>query len=153
MNIRRQTMAAGQPDDATLEQWLTMAFAHMQQPGEVAICIVDEAESAELNKRFRGKVGPTNVLSFPSVAEEDLPPELATELNAELGDLIICAAVVEREASEQDKALEAHWAHMLVHGYLHLLGFDHIDPAQAELMEAQEIEILQKMGYPDPYKS
>ena len=153
MNIRRETTAAQQPNDAAIEHCVSMVLAHTNRLGEVAVCIVDEQTSAELNQRYRDKSGPTNVLSFPALAEGDLPEALAAELTSELGDLVICAAVVQREAEEQGKSLEAHWAHMIVHGVLHLLGFDHIQTSDAEQMEAQEIEILQKMGYPDPYNT
>jgi probable rRNA maturation factor len=105
-------------------------------------------ESQELNHQYRGKNKPTNVLSFPFEIPEHLPEGVEIEL---LGDLIICAPVVEREAQEQNKALLAHWAHMTLHGCLHLLGYDHIEDKEAEEMESLEIEILQKMGFPNPY--
>lgn len=112
---------------------------------EISLRIVDVEEGAELNRQWRQKKGPTNVLSFPS----DLPPELEVSL---LGDLVVCAPVVEREASEQNKTLQAHWAHMIVHGTLHLLGYDHIEDSDAEDMEALETVIVQNLGFPDPYK-
>lgn len=105
---------------------------------------MDEAESRDLNNTYRGKDKPTNVLSFPFEA----PPEVELPL---LGDLIICRQVVEREAAEQEKTVEEHWAHMVVHGSLHLLGYDHIEDSEAEEMEALETEIMQSMGYADPY--
>ncbi|EEQ20787.1 metalloprotease [Yersinia intermedia ATCC 29909] len=113
---------------------------------EVTVRLVDEAESHELNLTYRGKDKPTNVLSFPFEA----PPEIELPL---LGDLIICRQVVEQEAIEQEKALLAHWAHMVVHGSLHLLGYDHIVDDEAEEMESIETEIMQSLGYPDPYIS
>jgi len=106
---------------------------------------VDAAESQALNRRFRGKDRPTNVLSFPA----DLPPELELPL---LGDLVVCREVVEAEAAEQGKPAEAHWAHMVVHGTLHLLGYDHETAEGAEAMEALEAEILSEFGWPDPYQ-
>ena len=112
---------------------------------EISLLIVDETEGAELNRQWRGKDGPTNVLSFPS----DLPAELNLPL---LGDLIICAPVVEKEAMAQKKSLDAHWAHMVVHGTLHLLGYDHVVDAEAQEMEALETRILKQLGYPDPYQ-
>ena len=107
--------------------------------------IVDEQESAELNEQYRHKSGPTNILSFPV----DLPEGI--ELNL-LGDLVICAPVLEKEALEQEKLLAHHWAHIIVHGVLHLLGYDHIDETQAELMENKEIAILNKLNINNPYR-
>ena len=112
----------------------------------MTVRIVDEAESNELNLTYRGKDKPTNVLSFPFEA----PPGLELPL---LGDLVICRQVVEREAQEQGKPLMAHWAHMVVHGSLHLLGYDHIEDEEAEEMEALERDIMQELGFADPYQS
>ena len=106
-----------------------------KQVKELTIRVVDEAESQELNGTYRGKEKPTNVLSFPFEAPEHVELSL-------LGDLVICAPVVEREASEQKKSLEAHWAHMVVHGVLHLQGYDHVNDTDAEVMEGLEIAIL-----------
>jgi probable rRNA maturation factor len=107
--------------------------------------VVGAAESRELNARWRGKDKPTNVLSFPSGAA--IPGEAAMEL----GDIVICAPVVAREAREQGKAPRAHWAHMIVHGTLHLLGFDHEREHEARRMEAREVAILESFGYSSPY--
>ena len=107
--------------------------------------MVDTEEMATLNRAYRGKEGPTNVLSFPY----DLPPEAGLAL---LGDIVICAPVVAREAREQGKTLDAHWAHMTVHGALHLLGYDHIDEHEAAAMEALETDILARLDYPCPYR-
>ena len=106
--------------------------------------VVAPAESKRLNRSYRGKDRPTNVLSFPASAAE-------RELASALGDVVICAAVVAREAREQGKPLTAHWAHMVVHGTLHLLGYDHERPRAAGVMEALEVEILRRFGYHDPY--
>ena len=133
------------PEQTDLEQWVAAAVAQHRDEAEVSVLIVDTEEGAELNEQWRGKQGATNVLSFPS----GLPAELNLPL---LGDLIICAPVVEREAQEQSKALQAHWAHMMIHGTLHLLGYDHIIEAEAEEMEALETKILAELGYPDPYQ-
>ena len=111
---------------------------------EVSVRIVDEAEMQNLNRDYRGRDKPTNVLAF----EAGLPAELGLP---DLGDVIICRDVVHREASEQRKPLDAHWAHMVVHGTLHLLGFDHADDPQASEMEAAEVQILAGLGYSDPY--
>ena len=133
------------PALSDLQSWATAAVDQRREEAEISLLIVDEAEGAELNLQWRNKSGPTNVLSFPS----DLPAELGLPL---LGDLIICAPVVAREALEQKKSLNSHWAHMMVHGTLHLLGFDHIDDDQAEEMESLETDILARIGYPDPYQ-
>ena len=133
------------PALSDLQNWATAAVDQRREEAEISLLIVDEAEGAELNLQWRNKSGPTNVLSFPS----DLPAELGLPL---LGDLIICAPVVAREALEQKKSLNSHWAHMMVHGTLHLLGFDHIDDDQAEEMESLETDILARIGYPDPYQ-
>ena len=123
----------------------------------LGIRIVDEDESAELNHTYRDKPGPTNVLSFP-FDMPDLPAALAATENEEiptklLGDLVICAPVVAREAAEQGKPLPAHWAHMVVHGVLHLLGYDHLDKAEAAEMEGLEQRLLAELGVGDPYAS
>ncbi|MBW3759251.1 rRNA maturation RNase YbeY [Aeromonas jandaei] len=136
----------GLPSVAQLQGWLDGTILGFQQEAEVTVRIVDEAESNELNLTYRGKDKPTNVLSFPFEA----PPGLELPL---LGDLVICRQVVEREAQEQGKPLMAHWAHMVVHGSLHLLGYDHIEDEEAEEMEALERDIMQELGFADPYQS
>lgn len=134
------------PKPAELKRWASSALGDAVR-GELTLRIVDEDESAELNSRYRGKKGPTNVLSFgaePAAApsgEELLP----------YGDVVICAAVVAREAREQGKRLAAHWAHMVVHGALHLQGYDHENSRDAGIMEARERALLAKLGFPDPY--
>ncbi|MCQ1059477.1 rRNA maturation RNase YbeY [Photobacterium sp. DNB23_23_1] len=135
---------SGMPSEAQFQQWLDAAVTPFQADAELTIRLVDEEESQTLNHDYRGKDKPTNVLSFPFEA----PPGVELEL---LGDLIICRQVVEKEAKEQDKPLNAHWAHMVVHGSLHLLGYDHIEDDEAEEMEGLETEIMQQMGYADPY--
>ncbi|MBQ4665652.1 rRNA maturation RNase YbeY [Aeromonas hydrophila] len=134
----------GLPNEAQLQGWLDGTILGFQQEAEVTVRIVDEAESNELNLTYRGKDKPTNVLSFPFEA----PPGLELPL---LGDLVICRQVVEHEAAEQGKPLMAHWAHMVVHGSLHLLGYDHIEDDEAEEMEALERDIMQELGFADPY--
>jgi probable rRNA maturation factor len=134
------------PEEDDLRRWICAALAE-RTPGdnaEICLRLVGETEMTTLNHDYRGKSGPTNVLSFPA----DLPPELALPL---LGDIVICAPIVAREAAEQDKPLAAHWAHMVVHGCLHLLGFDHIEDADAISMEALETTILAQLGFPCPY--
>ncbi|MGL9733431.1 MAG: rRNA maturation RNase YbeY [Symbiopectobacterium sp.] len=137
---------AGLPSEQDFQRWMKAVLPQFQREAEVTIRIVDEAESHELNYTYRGKDKPTNVLSFPFEA----PPKGVLPL---LGDLIICRQVVEQESIEQQITTEAHWAHMVIHGCLHLLGYDHIEDNEAEEMEALETEIMQQMGYDNPYLS
>ena len=137
--------STGLPQAADFQRWLDAAILPFQEEAEVTIRLVDEAESNELNLTYRGKDKPTNVLSFPF----ECPPGVELPL---LGDLVICRQVVEREASEQDKPLMAHWAHMVVHGSLHLLGYDHIEDGEAEEMEALEVEFMAALGFENPYQ-
>ncbi len=160
VDLQLATELSGVPDQEQLQCWVVAALAGdvhdlaHDQTGttELTIRIVDQAESAELNEQYRGRAGPTNVLSFPF----ELPPGIAAnalgELPRLLGDLVVCAPVVDREAAEQNKPAASHWAHMVVHGVLHLLGHDHIDPADAIRMEALETAILCGLGFPPPYE-
>ncbi|CAH6932798.1 endoribonuclease YbeY [Vibrio chagasii] len=134
----------GLPTEQDIQLWLDKTIPQFQESAELTIRIVDTEESHQLNHEYRGKDKPTNVLSFPFEA----PPGIELDL---LGDLIICRQVVEKEAEEQNKPLLAHWAHMVVHGSLHLLGYDHIEDDEAEEMESLETEIMQAMGFEDPY--
>jgi len=134
------------PEPPSIRHWICAALGDRKPEAEISVRIVSAAESAELNLHYRGKEGPTNVLSFPA----DIPDFVESTL---LGDIVICAAIVHKEASEQHKAFEAHWAHMLVHGTLHLLGHDHIKEAEAEAMEALETTILCGLNFPPPYLS
>ena len=136
---------ANLPSEADFQRWLDAAVLPFQEEAEVTIRLVDEAESNQLNLTYRGKDKPTNVLSCPF----ECPPGIELPL---LGDLIICRQVVEREANEQNKPLLAHWAHMVVHGSLHLLGYDHIEDGEAEEMEALEIEFMAALGFANPYQ-
>ena len=136
----------GLPTAEQIEQWATAAVQPQSDEVEMTVRIVDEAESHELNLNYRGKDRPTNVLSFPF----ECPDEVELPL---LGDLVICRQVVEREAQEQEKPLMAHWAHMVVHGSLHLLGYDHIEDDEAEEMESLETQIMIGLGFADPYLS
>jgi len=137
---------SGLPTAEQIEQWATAAVQPQSDEVEMTVRIVDEAESHALNLNYRGKDRPTNVLSFPF----ECPDEVELPL---LGDLVICRQVVEREAQEQDKSLMAHWAHMVVHGSLHLLGYDHIEDDEAEEMESLETQIMTGLGFADPYLS
>lgn len=134
----------GLPTEEQIVQWATGAVQPEGNEVEMTVRIVDEAESHELNLTYRGKDRPTNVLSFPF----ECPDEVELPL---LGDLVICRQVVEREAAEQEKPLMAYWAHMVVHGCLHLLGYDHIEDDEAEEMESLETQIMQGLGFDDPY--
>jgi probable rRNA maturation factor len=153
VDIQIETTAKNLPTTADIEQWCSCALqppcaasTDDEEPLEMTVRIVDEEESAELNSDYRGKSGPTNVLSFPF----ESPPEVKINL---LGDLVICAPVVEREAQQQNKSAQAHWAHMVIHGTLHLQGFDHIEDEEATIMEDIETRIIQGLGFPPPYES
>ncbi len=134
------------PSEASFELWVEKVLEHLRvtKPVELTIRVVDPVEGLSLNQQYRQKDYATNVLSFPFESPVPLPVEL-------LGDLVICAAVVTHEANSQGKPLLAHWAHMVVHGTLHLLGYDHIEEAEAEHMEQLERDILAALGYPNPY--
>jgi probable rRNA maturation factor len=142
--LRRWAVAAHAAGLASLPLRQRRIHASVSMAATMCVRVVGSAESRRLDRAFRSKDKPTNVLSFPASAEE----RVAT---GTLGDLVICAPVVSREAREQRKALGAHWAHMVVHGTLHLLGYDHERPRQARAMEALEVEILRGLGFHDPY--
>ena len=144
------TAAVGCPSAEEFERWITHVLAQVSDldqavPIEIGIRLVDKQESAELNSAFRKKTGPTNILSFPY---NESPAGLPVYL---LGDLVICAPLVAEEAHQQNKPLLAHWAHLTVHGTLHLLGYDHIADDDAADMEALEIELLSELGFANPY--
>ena len=132
------------PSEAQLTEWVSAALAGRLDAAELSIRIVSPAESQALNNQYRGKDKPTNVLSFPFEMPEGIELDL-------LGDLVICADVVSNESIEQNKPLFNHWCHMVVHGVLHLLGFDHINNLEADEMEQLEREILASLAIPDPY--
>jgi probable rRNA maturation factor len=135
---------AGLPAPGTIEDWVGAALAGRGAGAQLTVRIVAETEGRELNERYRRRAGATNVLSFPFETPDLLQPPL-------LGDIVLCAPVVEREAAEQGKAPEAHWAHLVVHGVLHLLGYDHEEARAAAEMEGLETDILATLGFPDPY--
>jgi probable rRNA maturation factor len=145
LECQRISQAPDIPAQADFERWAEAAWSVGEGPGGLVIRVVDEAESRSLNREYRGVDGPTNVLSFPF----ESPPGFAVD---HLGDLVICAQMVVREAQEQGKPVEHHWAHMVVHGLLHLLGYDHQSDVEAEEMESLEREILARLGIPDPYR-
>lgn len=137
------------PDTRSFEIWANAAYLR-EEPAEVSIKVVDAAESAELNAAYRGKSGPTNVLSFPM---DFAPPDKAGNSSGVLlGDIAICAPVILEEAAGQNKPPAAHWAHMTVHGMLHLQGYDHIQEQEAARMEQLEVDIMARLGYKSPYE-
>lgn len=133
------------PSQDQFQYWVDSVLKDDSQDSEIVIRVVDEDEMTQFNEQYRNKTGSTNILSFPF----DAPDAVESDL---LGDLLVCAAVVEREAQQQDKILEHHWAHMIVHGVLHLLGYDHIDDQDAEEMEALEVKILKTIKINNPYE-
>lgn len=134
------------PSHSELASWCEHVLIRESKiDAELSIRIVDKDEIQQLNKNYRNKNKPTNVLSFPA----DLPEAVQLPL---LGDIIICAPIVEEEALAQQKELKSHWAHMLIHGTLHLLGHDHIDDNEAEIMEATEIQLMNGLGFVSPYR-
>jgi len=149
IDVQVTCSCAGMPADADIRSWATVVLDQLDYNDtvEISVRIVDEDESRMLNRTYRGKDKPTNVLSFPAGMDHYLPEEAATPL----GDIVLCAPVVEREATEQGKHQADHWAHLIVHGTLHLLGFDHETEAQAGEMESLEREILASRGVSDPY--
>ena len=136
---------AGAPSEAQFRQWCELALRQRSADSEMTIRLVDEPEARELNHTWRQKDYATNVLSFPAAA-----PAVAGA-GRPLGDLVICAPVLAREAREQGKSRVAHWAHLVVHGSLHLLGFDHEQDGDARRMERRERRVLAGLGFPDPY--
>jgi probable rRNA maturation factor len=155
VGVQYATGRRGVPQSSSFRRWANAAVAAAgipqttRKPWEVSVRVVGSAESRKLNRLWRGKDKPTNVLSFPS---EILSGGFQVPNDAgSIGDLAICAPVVSREAKEQGKLLQAHWAHMVVHGILHLLGYDHENDRDAERMESCEIAVLAQFGYPNPY--
>jgi probable rRNA maturation factor len=144
LEIQRAISGCDLPTDKAFKRWVSGALGASTRRADLTIRLVDRAESAHLNEVYRNKKGPTNVLSFAY----DPLPGIDSDL---LGDLAICAPLVSREAAEQGKPEHAHWAHLVVHGILHLRGYDHENPRQAQAMETLEREILARLGVPDPY--
>jgi len=139
------------PSTGSLRDWAQAAWqGDVSSEPVLSLRIVSAAESQQLNKNYRGKNKPTNVLSFPMQIELELDDIAMTDMM--LGDLAICAEVVEREALQQQKTNQAHWAHMVVHGMLHLQGYDHVEDEDAQQMESLETRIMQQLGFPDPYQ-
>jgi len=161
LDVQLGTARRGVPHANSLRKWAQSAYlAHSTMhrghrvklssipAAVISLRVVSANESRKLNRLWRGKDKPTNVLSFP-VGDEDI---LGEEGAFQLGDLAICAQVVAREAKEQGKLPAAHWAHMVIHGVLHLLGYDHETSRDAKVMEAIEVSVLQQFGFADPYE-
>lgn len=148
LDIQRASDDLDLPSDKQFQIWTKAALeaCGREEDSEIAIRIVDREEGQRLNKQWRHKEGPTNVLSFSMGGMDLIVPSL-------LGDIVICSPVIEQEAEEQSKSLHDHWAHMVVHGVLHLLDYDHIIEKEAEKMEALEIKIMKQLGFSDPYQT
>lgn len=144
VEIQRASALRGLPTNREMKAWLTQALGRRRPRASLTVRLVDAEEGGALNARWRGKQGPTNVLSFPVSGLEEIAPEL-------LGDIVLCAPVLKAEAAAQGKTIAAHCAHLLVHGALHLLGYDHLQDNEAEQMEALERELLAELKFPDPY--
>jgi probable rRNA maturation factor len=143
----RRRVPGWSPTRRELTDWASAALGRVAAGRELGVCVVGAAESARLNARYRGRDQPTNVLSF---APAPLP---RTAPGAPLGELVICSRVLRQEARAQDKTLRAHWAHLVVHGALHLAGYDHVRAADARRMERREIAVLRGLGFANPYRS
>ena len=143
------------PDTRRIQTWVKAVVQQAESGGlmanmatQMTVRIVETDEMVKLNQQYRQKTGPTNVLSFPFESPPGMPIDL---IEPALGDVVVCAAVVTHEAAAQGKTLLAHWAHMIVHGTLHLLGYDHIQNDDAQKMETLEIAVLAELGYANPY--
>ena len=145
--IQNASTSTQTPSEQDLQTWIDTALQNYASDTEVVVRIVDVEESAALNSQYRHKEGATNILSFPA----NLPEELELDLDL-LGDLVVCASVLEQEAKDQNKLLQHHWAHIIIHGVLHLLGYDHLNDIDAEEMETKEIALLQTLNISNPYE-
>jgi len=144
INIQRAITIPEIPTDRKIRKWVNTALNDRGKDTELTVRIVDIDEGTQLNRRWRKARGPTNVLSFPAEDVEQFVPGL-------LGDIVICAPVVNNESKQQNKPVEAHWAHMVIHGVLHLLGHEHDNSEDAEKMESIEIALLESLGFRNPY--
>ena len=151
----QRRVSAWTPGTRDIARWAETAIGRQAAGGELGVRVVGSAESRRLNARYRGRDKPTNVLSFPPAP---LPRRAPAARGARsggsrlLGDLVICAPVVRSEAREQRKSLEEHWAHLVVHGSLHLIGYDHQREAEAKRMERREVAVLRRLGFSNPYR-
>ena len=148
LEIQRATTLTSTPSDEQFQHWVNAVPSDLNQTVQLSIRIVDEPEAQRFNCDYRNRDYATNVLSFPADLPEGLPAEVR---RSQIGDLLICAPVVVREALERRRPEADHWAHLTIHGVLHLLGYDHEKDAEAFIMESMETEILRTLGVPDPY--
>ena len=144
VDVQYAVTVDGMPEANEIRQWVLQTLPEQKKASELTVRVVDEAEITALNRQYRGKEGATNVLSFPYEAI----PGVASDL---LGDVVICAPVVASESVAQNKPLDAHWAHIVIHGVLHLLGYGHHQDDEAHKMETRETELLDSLGYANPY--
>lgn len=149
LEIQRVSASIKAPEDDQFQQWINAVPGGQERQFSLTIRIVDEHEAQHFNREYRNKDYATNVLSFPADLPEGLPVEIR---QSQLGDLLICAPVVAREAMEQHRPENDHWAHLTIHGILHLLGYDHEQLDEAAVMESLETEILAQLGISDPYQ-
>ena len=150
IDLALATDGDGLPTEAEFRRWVGAAIGDRRPAAEVSIRVVSAAEMQGLNQRWRGMDRPTNVLAFPAELPDSLPEDLGPPL---LGDIVLCRDRVLEEARDQGKPAVAHWAHLTIHGTLHLIGYDHGNPEDAEVMESIERETLSGLGYPDPYQA
>lgn len=149
LEVQRAIAVAGVPEDSQFRLWVEAALEGTDKDARLTIRVVDEHEAWQFNRDYRQRDYATNVLSFPAELPESLPAEIR---EPQIGDLLICAPVVTREAEEQKRPAIDHWAHLTIHGILHLIGYDHEDGDDAVAMESLEKEILAGLGIPDPYR-
>jgi len=149
IDVRRRVRTWA-PPSRDLTTWASTALGRRALGKEIGVSVVGPAESRKLNAQFRGRDKPTNVLSFPAA---ELPRANGLPEPQPLGDLVICPQVLRTEARDQKKSLRAHWAHLVVHGSLHLIGYDHEVEADANRMERREIAVLRRLGFANPYRS
>jgi len=149
LEVQRAIAVAGIPEDTQFLVWVEAALAGTGKDARLTIRIVDEHEAWQFNREYRQRDYATNVLSFPAELPDGLPAEIR---DPQIGDLLICAPVVTSEAKEQNRPVADHWAHLTIHGILHLLGYDHEQADDADKMESLETETLAKLGIPDPYQ-
>ncbi|WP_263144200.1 rRNA maturation RNase YbeY [Pseudomonas sp. RIT-PI-AD] len=150
LDLQNASQASDLPGEEDFRRWCELALRQRSADSELTIRLVDEEEGRSLNHTWRHKDYATNVLSFPADIPDGPNGEPLLDIPL-LGDLVICAPVVVREAEEQGKPVQAHWAHLVIHGCLHLLGYDHLEDAEAEEMEELERQLLAELGHPDPY--
>lgn len=153
LDIQNACQASGIPDTSEFIEWVSRALAHRKiqthRACELTLRIVDTEEITQLNRNYRGKDGATNVLSFPFEYPPGIPDDPGQQI---LGDILICAPIMQEESLEQNKSIKAHWAHLIIHGTLHLLGYDHVDDTEAQQMEQLETQLLADLKFPDPYQ-